>query len=99
MRDADTGHDPRCANRARTNANLDGIGARIDQRLGAFDSGDISGHYLNFVRLALDARHRVEHIFGMAVSGVDDDQIDTGRNQRFRAHKSLVADRRSSRYT
>jgi len=93
LRHADAGNDARGADRARADANLDGIGAAVDQRPGAFAGGDVAGHHLHRVRQPLDAQHRVEHIFGMAVRGVDHDQIDAGRDQRLGARETLVADR------
>src|SRR5262249_12464775 len=85
-------HDSRRANRARPDANLDRIGARVDEGLGTFGGSDVAGHNLHFVRLALDACNRIENVPGMTMSGVDNYQIDTGRNHRFGACKSLVAD-------
>ena len=46
LRHADAGDDARGADRARTDADLDRIRARIDQRLGAVGGGDIAGHDL-----------------------------------------------------
>ena len=52
LRHADAGDDARGADRARADADLDGVGAAIDQRLGAFGGGDIAGHHLHRVRHA-----------------------------------------------
>ena len=41
----------------------------------------------------LDAGHGIEHVARVAVRGVDDDQIDAGRDQRFGACEAFVADR------
>ena len=92
LRHADTGDDARGADRARPDADLDGVGAGIDQRLGAFGGGDIAGDHLHGVRHALDAGHGIEHAARMAVGGIDDDEIDAGFDQRFAAHVTGFAD-------
>ena len=69
------------------------VGAGIDQRLRAFGGRDIAGHHLHLVGGALDAVDRVEHVLGMAVRGVDHDEIDAGLDQLLGAVVALVADR------
>ena len=93
LRHADAGDDARRADRAGTDADLDGVGAAIDQRLGAFGGGDVAGDDLHLVRLPLDAGDRVEHVLRMAMRGVDHDKVDARRDQRLGAGKALVADR------
>ena len=83
LRHADAGDDAGGADRARTDADLDRVGAGIDQRLGAFGGGDIAGDHLHRIRHALDAGHGVEHAPRMAVRGVDHDEIDSGLDQAF----------------
>ena len=64
-----------------------------------FRGRDVAGDDLNRVRQALDAVNGGEHQLGMAVRGIDDDEIDTGRDQLLGAGKALVADRGRSRDT
>ena len=42
--------------------------------------------------MSLDAVDGVEHVLRMAVRGIDHDEIDAGRDQRFGAREALVAD-------
>ncbi len=81
LRHADAGDDPRGADRARPDADLDGVGAGIDQRLGAFGGGDIAGDDLHRIGEPLDPPHRVEHAARMAVGGIDDHEVDAGLDQ------------------
>ena len=94
LRHADTGDDARGADRARPDADLDGVGAGIDQRLGALGGGDIARHHLHRIRHPFDAGDGVEHAPGMAVRGVDDDEVDAGLDQSFAARITGFADRR-----
>ncbi len=86
------GDDARGADRARTNADLDGVGAGIDQRLRAsvvatlpaitctaFDS--------RLIRLTASSTPR-----GVAVRGVDHDHVDAGLDQLLGALEPVVAD-------
>ena len=56
LRHADAGHHARGADRARPDADLDGVRAGIDQGLGASARRHIAGHDLHRVRKLLDAR-------------------------------------------
>ena len=91
---ADTCNDTRGADRSRTDSHLDGIGTTIDQRPGALGGRDIAGDDLNLVRLPFDPRHRVQHVFGMSVRGVDHHKIDARGDERLGAGKALVANGR-----
>jgi hypothetical protein len=73
---ADARDDPGRADRARADADLDRIRAGIDQRLGAAGGGDVAGDDLNGVGELLHPRDRLQHLGGMAMGGVDDDDID-----------------------
>src|SRR5262249_28269318 len=96
---AHTGNDPCRADRARADADLDGVRPAVYQRLRAFAGRDVPGDHLHFVRLPLDAGHRVEHVFRMTVRGIDYNQVDSGGNERFGAREPLVTDGRRSRNT
>src|SRR5205085_4887182 len=54
LRHADARHDPRGADRARPDADLDAIRAGTDQRLGALSRGDVAGDHLHLVGEPLD---------------------------------------------
>src|SRR4029077_2200718 len=93
LRHADARDNPCGADRARTDADLDRVRAGIDQRLGAFLRGDIAGDDLDRVGETLDAVDRLQHPRGVAVRGVNDDQVDTGVDQPFGALMTALADR------
>ena len=75
-----------------TDADLDRVGAGIDQRLRAFGGGDIAGDDLHGVGQPLDAVDRVQHARGMAMRGVDHDQVDAGIDQPLGALETVLAD-------
>ncbi len=92
LRHADAGDDAGGADRARPDADLDGVRARVDQRLRALSGGDVAGDDRDPVGGALDAAHLLEHLFGMAVRGVDDQAVDARLDQHLRALETLAAD-------
>ena len=92
LRHADAGDDARGADRARADADLDRVGAGIDQRLRALLRGDVAGDDLHGVGEPLDAVDRVQHARGMAVRGVDHDEIDAGVDQPLGALEAVLAD-------
>ncbi|MDT4878767.1 hypothetical protein FQZ97_1143900 [compost metagenome] len=81
MRNTDTGNDAGGADRARTDADLDGIRARVDQCAGGFGGGHIAGDDAGGIALALDAFHGLGDAHRMAVSGVDDEEIHAGLDE------------------
>ena len=91
---ADTGDDAGRADRARPDADLDGVGTGVDQSLGAFGSRDVAGDHLHGIGQTLDSGNGIEHALRMAVGGVDDDKIDPCFDQRFTAHITGVANAR-----
>ena len=93
LRHADAGDDARGADRARADADLDRVGAGIDQRLRALVGRDIAGDHLHGVGEPLDAVDRFQHARGMAVRGIDHDQIDAGVDQPLGALEAALADR------
>jgi hypothetical protein len=54
---------------------------------------DVAGDHLHGVGEPLDAVDRFQHARGMAVRGVDHDQIDAGIDQQLGALKAALADR------
>ena len=92
LRHADAGDDAGGADRARPDADLDRVGAGVDQRLRALAGRDVAGDDRDLVGRALDAPDLLEHLLGMAVGGVDDEAVDARRHQQFGALEALVAD-------
>ena len=82
LRHADAGDDPRGADRARPDADLDRVGARVDQRPGRLGGGDIAGDDLDRVREPLHPLDRAATFAIVAVRGVDDDAVAVGVDQR-----------------
>jgi hypothetical protein len=87
----------RGADRPRTDADLDRVGPRIDQRLRAFLRRDIAGDHLHGIGETLDAVDRLQHAGRMAMRGIDHDDIDTGVDQPLGALVTALADRGCSR--
>ena len=94
LRHADTGDHPRGADRARADADLDGIGAGVDQRLGRRGRGDVAGDERAIPDLAHLA-HRLGDRRGVAVRRVDHDRVDPGVDELFGTveHVGAGADR------
>ena len=93
LRHADAGDDARGADRARADADLDRVGAGIDQRLRALFGGDIAGDHLHGVGEPLDAVDGFQHARGVAVRGIDHDEVDAGIDQQLGALIAALADR------
>jgi len=81
----------RGADRARADADLDRVRARIDQRLRAVSRRDVAGDDLRVIGKLPYAAHGLQHAFGMAMRGVNHDQIDLGIEQRFGARHAVLA--------
>ena len=91
MRHADTGDNPRGANRARPNTDFNGVRAGINQRLRPVFGRHITGHHLNGIGQRFNPRHRLANPLRMAMRRINNHQINTGINQRFRAGKAIIA--------
>ena len=85
MRDADAGHDAGRADGARTDADLDGVGASLDEVERGFTGGDVAANHLNVRVIRLDPAHAIQHALRMAVRGVDNNDVDAGCGQRLDA--------------
>jgi hypothetical protein len=72
-------------------ADLDGVGAGVDQRHGALVGGHVAGDDLHPVRLALQSLDRARHVDGVAVGGIDHHHIDPGLDQGHGAFIAIVA--------
>ena len=90
LRHADTGDDPRGTDRAWANADLDRIGAGVDQGLGRLGGGHVAGQNLNRIRQFLDPPDHVENLLGMAVRRVDNNHVNTGIDKAFGAGIPLL---------
>ena len=99
LRDADAGDDAGRADRARPDADLDGVDAGVDERLRAGAGGDVAADHLDVPggRVGLEPADHVEQQPGVAVGGVDDEHVDAGLDQRRGALPGVaeVADRRA----
>ena len=97
LRDADAGHDAGGADRARPDADLDGVGPGVDEGLGAGAGGDVAADDLHVPGggVLLDPLDHLEQEAGVAVRGVDDEHVDPGLDERRGALPRLaeVADR------
>ncbi len=91
---ADTGDDPRRADRARPDTDLDRIGPGIDQRLRRVRRRDVAGDHLRAIRLLLDARNGLDHLDRVPVRGIDDDHVAAGIDQPFGALITVFSDGR-----
>lgn len=67
-----------------------------NQSFGCIGRRDVAGDDLDTVRLVLDARDGLDDLRGVAVRGIDDDHVATGRNEAFGALEAIFADRRCS---
>ena len=82
LRAADAGHHPGRAHRAGADADLDDVGARLDQVAHALGGHDVAGDDRDARgRAPRTARERVEHRLLVAVRGVDDEHVDAGVEQ------------------
>ena len=76
LRIADAGHDARGAHRARTDPNLDDVGAGENQFLGHLAGDDIAGHDGELGITLAKARDESDEALGVAVGDVDADVLD-----------------------
>jgi len=76
LRHAHPGDDPRRADGARPDADLDGIRAGVNQRARRIGGCDVAGDHLLIAPAALDARDHVYHATRVPVRSVDHHYID-----------------------
>ena len=91
LRHADPGDHAGRADRARPDADLDRVGAGLDQRPRALGGRDVADDDLGVVRHPADLVDRFEHPRRMAVRGVDDHDVDPGGEQRLGPLELLAA--------
>ena len=88
---ADARDDASRANRARPDADLHRIRARVDQRLRRLGRRDVARNDLD-VELRLDSPHHLRHGSRMAVRRVDHQHVDTRVDERACALPGVCAD-------
>ncbi len=97
LRDATTGDDASRADRARTEADLDRVGAGIDERLRTLTGRDVAADDLHVLGrgVGLESLHDLEQHAYVTVCRVGDEHVDTGLDERGRALPGIaeVADR------
>jgi hypothetical protein len=93
LRDADAGNHPRGANRAGTDAHLDGIRPGGDQVRAALGRGDVARHDVDVPTL-LDVSDRLDDVGRMAVGTIDHQHIDVFGDHALDAFVLVNADSR-----
>ena len=92
LRHAHTGDDTRGADRARTDADLDRIGAVFHQRLGGGGGSDVAANYFHLRVLGLDPAYAVQDALRVAVGRVDHQHVDASGDQQVDAFFILGTD-------
>src|SRR5262249_44554315 len=88
---ADAGDDAGGADRAGPYADLDGVGAGLDEGARPLGGGDVAGDDLRIVRELADPAHRLEHALRMAVRRVDHEHVDAGLEERLAALDAVAS--------
>ena len=96
LRHAEAGRDARRAAAARADADLDAVGAAIDQEPRAFGGRDVAGDHLHVGETLAELAHRAVHHDRMAVRDVDDQDVDL-RPHQLRGALEVVAGRADRR--
>ena len=78
LRHSNAGDDTRGANRARSDADFDGVRAGLDQGQGRLSRGDVAGHNVDAAKGLLHVANRVDDATAVAVGGVDNDRVHSG---------------------
>ena len=81
LRHAGAGDHARGADGAGADADFDGVGAGVDEGLGAFVGGDVAGEEIDVGEALLDFADGVEDARGVAVGGVDGEDVDALADQ------------------
>src|SRR5690606_19563929 len=92
LRHAHAGDDPRGADRARADTDLDAVGARVNQRTRCIGGGDVAPDHLDVRKPLLDPVDAVEHALRVPVGGVDHDHVHARLRQLFGALLGARAD-------
>ena len=78
----DAGDNAGGANRARADADLDRVGAVVNQRQSRRCGGDIAADHLHLREVVLDPLHPAQHTLGMAVRGIHHNHVHTRFSQQ-----------------
>src|SRR5690606_923936 len=92
LRDADAGDDAGGADGAGSDADLDAVAARVDAGLGAVARGDVAADDVDAGGVGLDLGDHVADQPGVAVGGVDDDEVDARLDQGLGALEGVTGD-------
>src|SRR5215469_1779302 len=91
LRDADAGDDPRRANGARSDADFDGVGTGVDERLSSGPRGNVAADHLD-ARVGLELTHHVQDSLSVAVRGIHDQEVNARLDQGLRPALGVFAD-------
>ena len=92
LRPTHPGHDPGGAHRSGPHAHLDDRRPRGDQVPGARGGDDIAGRQRNAQIQSADGLDGVQHLVLVAMSGIDDQDVDTGLGQRPGLGRDIAVD-------
>ena len=82
LRHADTRDDARGANAAGADADLDTIGAVVEQRTRGIRRSDVAANHLHLRKVRLDPLDAVEHALRVPVCGVHHQHVGAGLDQQ-----------------
>ena len=91
LRHADTGHDPRGADRTRANADFHRIRAGVFQCQCSIAGDDIAADHLQLRKMLFRPAHAVDHALGMSMCGIDNNHVHACGHQRFDALFGIAA--------
>ena len=97
LRHAETRRHPRRAAAARADADLDAVGAALEQKLRAFGGGDVARNHLRVAEAFPELGDRALHHDRVAVRDVDDDDVDVRAKQLRRRARDSRRSRRLPR--
>ena len=92
LRNARAGDDAGRADRARADADLDGVGAAPDEIARALLGRDVAGDDGRRRKALADQLQRVEHALAVPVRGVEHEHVDLGADELARAVEDVAGD-------
>ena len=93
LRPADAGHHPRRAHRAGPDADLDDVGAGLDQLARALGGDDVAGDDRRVRATAARTSSTPRSMRGLvAVGGVDDEDVDAHLDERLGLGRRVAVD-------
>ena len=92
LRNAGAGDDARRADRAGADADLDGVGAALDEVAGALLGGDVAGDDRRRGKALAHELQGVEDALAVAVRGVEHEDVDLGADELPRAVEDVLGD-------